>query len=124
MPENTQGILKEFREALESESLLTARMVDSVLRTNQLASLATPEMLDMFGQWLSLVGTQVLREIEEKSDGSSECDVVSLARAIGVSDTTIFSILLSLHRAGKIRVDSVRFSKGDGRNAEVCSCLT
>ena len=121
--EDMQDALKELREVLESERLLTARMVDSVLRISQLAGSATPEMTDMFGQWLSLVGGQVLREIEEKSDGFCECDVASLARSIGVSETTVFSILLSLHRAGKIRVDSVRFSKGDGRNTEACSCL-
>ncbi|GHS91193.1 hypothetical protein AGMMS49957_17960 [Synergistales bacterium] len=118
-----ESVIKELKEVLESESLLTARMVDSVLRTNQLASSATPEMLEMFGQWLSLVSAQVLRETEEKSDGG-ECDVVSLARSIGVSEATVFSILLSLHRTGKIRVNTVRFSKGDGRNTESCPCLT
>jgi DNA-binding MarR family transcriptional regulator len=117
MPAN---ILMEIRETLESERLVTARLVDAVLRADRLAASATPEMTDMFGEWISLVGARVLREAEERGG----CDVSALARAIGVSETTVFSILVSLHRSGKIRVESVRFSKGDGRDAEACDCLT
>jgi predicted transcriptional regulator len=62
----------------------------------------------------------VLREIKEKG----ECDIPALAQSIGVSETTLFSLLVSLHRSGKIRVEAVRFSDGDGRNSESCECLT
>ena len=118
------NIVKEIREVLESERLLTARLVDSVLRTSQVASVATPEMQDMFGQWLALIGEQVLREIFDKENaGGGECDVRALAQSIGVSEATLFSLLVSMHRSGKIRVDTVRFSAGNGKNTEACGCL-
>jgi len=116
-----EDVVLEIKNVLDSERLLTARMVESILRANQMASYATPEMQDMFNQWLSLVGDQVLRETGGKSQG--ECDVPALARTIGVSETTIFSLLVFLHRSGRIRVNTVHFSEGDGKNQEACSCL-
>ena len=109
-----------IKNVLDSERLLTARMVDSILRASQMASHATPEMQEMFSQWLSLVGEQVLREAGEKN----ECDIPAVARTIGVSEATVFSLLAYLHRSGRIRVESVRFSDGDGKNSESCSCFT
>jgi predicted transcriptional regulator len=122
-------ILKELKEeikdALESERLVTARLVDSVLRVSQIAGTATPEMCRMFDQWLSLIGDQVLREVKGKSETEKgECDVPALARTIGVSETTLFSLLVFLHRSGRIRVRAVRFSEDGGENSEACRCLT
>ena len=111
-----------IKEVLDTERLLTARMVDSIMRANQMASYATPEMQEMFKQWLNLVGEQMLRETEE-AGGKSECDVPAVARSIGVSEATIFSLLAFLHRSGRIRVETVRFSDGDGKNTDACPCL-
>ena len=121
-----EDISLEIKNVLDSERLLTARMVDSILRTSQVACLATPEMQDMFNQWLSLVGEQVLRESggSSQTNKTGECDVPAVARSIGVSEATIFSLLAFLHRSGRIRLESVRFSEGDGKNTEACSCLT
>jgi predicted transcriptional regulator len=87
-----------------------------------MASYATPEMQDMFNRWLGLVGEQVLREAGESSQ-KGECDVSAIARSIGVSESTVFSLLGFLHRSGRIRVETVRFSSGDGKNLEACPCL-
>ncbi len=114
-----RDLMGQVKEVLDSERLLTARMVDSVLRTSQLAALATPEMQDMFDQWVVLIGRQVLSEIGP----SGECDIPSLAEKIGVGETTLFSLLVYLHRSGKIRIDGVRFAGGRGRNEEACGCL-
>ena len=115
-----QDLMGQVKEVLDSERLLTARMVDSVLRSTQMASLATPEMQDMFDQWVTLIGRQMLSEIGP----AGECDIPALAQKIGVGETTLFSLLVYLHRSGRIRVDGVRFSAGRGKNAEACSCLT
>ena len=112
-----------IKNLIDTERMLTARMVDSIMRTSQMASYATPEMQEMFNQWLNLVGEQMLREAGE-TEGKSECDISALARSIGVSEGTIFSLLAYLHRSGRIRVETVRFSSGDGKNSEACSCLT
>ena len=109
----------DIKNVLDTERLLTARMVDSILRTCQVASYATPEMQEMFNQWLGLVGEQVLREC-----GEGSCDVPAAARTIGVSEGTIFSLLGFLHRSGRIRIETVSFTDGEGKNTEACSCLT
>ena len=114
-----EDIELDIKNVLDSERLLTARMVDSILRTCQMASYATPEMQEMFNQWLALVGEQLLREC-----GESVCDVPAAARTIGVSEATIFSLLGFMHRSGRIRIETVSFSSGDGKNTEACSCLT
>ena len=115
-----------IKNLIDTERLLTARMVDSITRTSQMAAYATPEMQDMFNQWLNMVGDQVLRETEKtgKNGENRECDIPALARSIGVSEPTIFSLLAFLHRSGKIRVKTVCFSDGNGKNTEVCTCLT
>ncbi|MDR3231778.1 MAG: cupin domain-containing protein [Synergistaceae bacterium] len=117
---NDADMMKQVRDVLDSERLLTARMVDSVLRAAQMASLATPEMQDMFGQWLNVIGNQVLYEVEEKG----ECDIPALAGRIGVEETTLFSVLAFLHRSGRIRIEKLSFSPGKGKNTEACECLT
>lgn len=114
-----RDLMEQVKEVLDSERLLTARMVDSVLRSTQMASLATPEMQDMFDQWVTLIGRQMLAEIGP----AGECDIPSLARTIGVGETTLFSLLVYLHRSGKIHIDGVRFSVGKGNNTESCGCL-
>jgi hypothetical protein len=116
-------IPESVKEVLESERLLTARLVDSVLRTSQMAGLATPEMREMFDQWLSIVARQVLRELEETMGEKRECDLPALAKNIGVEETTLFSLLIFLHRSGKLRIEGLRFSPGQGKNTEACDCL-
>ena len=118
-----EDIMLEIKNVLDTERLITARMVDSVVRAGQMAAHATPEMQEMFNQWLNLVSAQVLREAGE-GGAKGECDVPAVASKIGVSEATIFSLLGFLHRSGKIRVETVSFSSGDGKNLEACPCLT
>jgi len=120
-----EDITLEIKNVLDTERLLTARMVDSILKTSQMAGCATPEMQEMFNQWLTLVSEQVLREAggSDLEGAKGECDVPAVARKIGVSEATIFSLLGFLHRSGRIRVETVSFSGGDGKNSEACPCL-
>lgn len=117
------AMMKKIDEVLESERLVTARLVDSILRATQISTLATPEMQEMFTQWLSLIGDQVLGEIVREEEGQGTCDVPALARSIGVSETTLFSLLAFLHRSGKIRIRTMDFALGSGKNTEACDCL-
>lgn len=112
-------IMQKLSETLDSERLVTARLVDSVLRTSQIASISTPEMQDMFNQWLTLVGEQFLGQIQE----SGECDLPAMAQSIGVSESTLLSLLVFMHRSGRISIGKIGFSSGSGRNGEACGCL-
>ncbi|MDR1874678.1 MAG: cupin domain-containing protein [Synergistaceae bacterium] len=117
-------VVRQVKEVLQAEGLVTARLVDSVLRTSQLASLTTPEMRDMFDRWLDIVATQVLHELNGKMSEKGECDLPALAQNIGVGETTLFSLLVFLHRSGRIRIEGLRFSLEQGKNPEACDCLT
>ncbi|MDR1730627.1 MAG: hypothetical protein LBR61_00895 [Synergistaceae bacterium] len=116
-------VARQVKDVLDTERLVTARLVDAVLRTSQMAGLATPEMRDMFDQWLNLVANQVLYEVEENMRKKEACDISALARSIGVGETTLFSLMTFLHRSGRIRIEKVSILPGQGKNAEACDCL-
>ena len=115
-------MMKEVRDVLDAERLVTARMVDSVLRTSQLAGIATPEMQDMFMQWLNLIGEQILSELNGRD--AVECDLPALAGRVGVSETTLLSLFVYLQRSGRIRIGKLTLMEGTGRNTEDCGCLS
>ena len=109
----------EMKKLLESEGLVTARLVESVSRTAQMCSVTLPEMQMLFDQWLSLIGREVLRLAEPER----EISVSGSAGTIGISESSFLAILLSLQRRGKISVTSLRIGKGTGENEDICSCL-
>jgi hypothetical protein len=57
------------------------------------------------------------------AEGSPELDIAETAKGIGIDESSLLSLLLMLHREGKISIKSVRTTLGDGRNREICSCL-
>ncbi len=109
----------EMKKLLESEGLVTARLVESVSRTAQMCSVTLPEMQVLFDQWLSLIGGEVRRVAEP----GKEIDVSETAGAIGISPSSLLAILLSLQRRGKISVKSLRIGEGKEENEDICSCL-
>ena len=58
---NEHKLIQEVKRLLDSEGLVTARLVESVTRTAQMASTTVPEIQDLFSQWLSLIGGEVAR---------------------------------------------------------------
>lgn len=107
-----------FQSYLDSCRLVTARLVESIVRNNQWALSATPEMEELFGQWRDIMAHQIL---DHCPDGTLDPEAV--AEAIGVTSSTVLSLLLSLHRSGEITLRSIRFDGGPGTNREICDCL-
>ncbi|MFA0888427.1 MAG: hypothetical protein ACC613_04925 [Synergistales bacterium] len=99
---------------------VAARLIDSVTRTAQLASSATPEMLELTSQWIDLIGREILGKV---SDGQ-EIDVQEMARTIGITPSSLLSILLALHRRGRTNVTHLRCAPGTGQNEDICRCMT
>lgn len=116
---NEHKLFQEIKKLLDSEGLVTARLVESVTRTAQMASTTVPEIQDLFFQWLSLIGGEVAR----MASSAPDMDIASTARMIGIEESSLLSLLLMLHREGKLSIKSVRIDKGKGRNSEICSCL-
>lgn len=116
---NEKELYEEIKKLLESEGLVTARLVESVSRTAQMCSVTLPEMQILFDQWLSLIGREVLRLAEPGKD----ITVCETAGIIGISESSLLAILLSLQRRGKITVETLRIAQGTGKNEDICSCF-
>ena len=116
---NEHKLIQEVKRLLDSEGLVTARLVESVTRTAQMASTTVPEIQDLFSQWLSLIGGEVAR----MAASSPEMDIASTANRIGIEESSLLSLLVMLQREGALSIESVRIGKGKGKNSEICSCL-
>jgi hypothetical protein len=119
MDDETQRCEKSIGEMIDSLELVSARLVEAVSRTAQLASSATPEMQRIFNEWLAIVGDQIRNCVGDDGD----VDVAGIAHRIGIDESTVFSVLLALHRNGKIRIERVKAVVTDARDTEICGCL-
>ena len=119
MNENIPPNTAALGEMIDSLKLGSARRIEAISRTSQLASSATPEMQRIFGEWLALVSGQILSGLENGGD----VDLPDAARRIGIDESTVLSLLLALHRGGKIRIESVRAVVTDAPDTEICECL-
>jgi len=98
---------------------ICAMMVESVTTTAQLAGSATPQLQDLFDQWVSLLGREILRN--EGANG--EIDIAERAGKIGISSSSLLHLLLSLERKGEIEISRVSFTATGSGNREVCPCM-
>lgn len=109
----------EEKSIAEECSQAAARLLESVSRTAQLSSFATPQMQEMFGEWLDIIG----REITRAQELPGKIDIAARAEEIGISRSTLLGVLLHLHRQGSISITDVGVEKGSGRNEDICSCM-
>ncbi|MDO5114928.1 MAG: hypothetical protein Q4D58_02385 [Synergistaceae bacterium] len=110
---------QDMKQLVKSLELVSARIFDSVIKTNQLASSVTPEMQQLFSQWVGCLGGELTRAVEEKGVICPE----ELAASIGVTPATIISLALTLHREGAIKITEIKAEAGDGENADICGCM-
>ena len=110
---------QDAKMLVHSLELVSARVFESVVTLSQTASSATPEMQHMFQQWLSCLGEDVLRRIED----NGKLDPAQAAKEIGVTPSTIISLALTLHRQGKINIKELSAEITNGENSEICGCL-
>ena len=62
---------QDMKQLVKSLELVSARVLDSVVRASQLASAATPEMQALFAEWVGCLGGELTRAVEENSAASS-----------------------------------------------------
>ena len=110
---------QDMRGLVKSLELVSARVLDSVIRAGQLAAVSTPEVQLLFSQWVDCIGAAVTDAVER--DGS--IDPEKLAAEIGVTPATVIALALTLHRSGSIKITSLKAEKGTGSNTEICGCL-
>lgn len=108
--------MNEFVHSLE---IVSARVLDSVTRSSQTACSATPEMQALFEQWVSFIGDTIVSAAKEKGT----LDPAALAKEIGVTQDSVLSLILALHRQGRLTIKSVAAEEGNSGNREICGCL-
>ncbi len=98
---------------------VAARLIDSITRTAQIASSATPEMRELTRQWIDLIGKEILNRVNT----GEEIAVEEIARSIGITPSSLLSILLALQRGGQTSITHVRCVPGNGHNEDLCHCM-
>ena len=111
--------MPEKEKLVESLELISARLLEAITANNQIASSQTPEMRRLFDKWLECVEEEILRIAES----SAEIDIEEASDRLGLSSSSVLSLLLSLERKGRISIPRVTTHKGDGKNKEICGCL-
>lgn len=114
--------LKEqnLQELVHSLELVSSRVLESIVSTGQLAASTTPEMHSLFSQWVAMIGSELLRIAG--NDGN--IDPAAAADQIGITTETAISLALVLHRQGKIKITSLTVEPGDGKNRDICDCMS
>lgn len=111
---------QNHRELIRSLELVSARVLDSIVTASQVASENTPEMRGLFAQWLELIGSELLSTTGEENFINPE----AAAAEIGITPETVISLALALHRQGRIKITSLNIERGDGKNKDICGCLS
>jgi hypothetical protein len=107
------------RTVAENCARTASYVFESVSRSARLSSLATPEMQDMFGEWVDMIGRQIISNIEIPG----KIDVNAMAEEIGISTSTLLGLLLFLNRSGKISITEVGLENGCGSVDDICNCM-
>jgi len=111
---------QSLRELVSSLELISARLLDSITTASQLASANTPEMRNLFAQWVTIIGNEILRT----ADSEGIINPYDTADRIGITPETALSLCLTLHRQGKIKITALNVEHGDGKNKDICDCLS
>lgn len=110
---------QDAKMLIKSLELVSARLFESLITINQTACANTPEMNQMFSEWVSCMGDEIARYLTEEKIA----DPAEIAKKIGVSPATVMSLALTLHREGKITIKAIEAEKGNGKNREICGCM-
>ena len=77
---------------------MCSEMLTAIKRTTEMAAIATPELHQLFTQWLKTLEDEALRHLEE--DGES--DAVGLAKALNISEESAAYLIAQMIRSGKV----------------------
>ena len=110
---------KDLGMLVNSIEIASARLLESVLRSNQLAASASPEINCLFEEWLSCLEGEILSSLS----AGIPIQVANEAERIGLSPYAYLSLITTLQRRGKLRVTEFKIESGDGGTGELCDCF-
>ena len=111
---------KDLAMLINSIEIASARLLESVLRSSQLAASASPEVNSLFEEWLSCLEGEILSSIGSET----QINIASEAERIGLSPYAYLSLVTTLQRRGKLRVTELKIAGGDWGTGELCDCLS
>ncbi|MDN5318932.1 MAG: hypothetical protein PWR00_895 [Thermovirga sp.] len=110
---------KSIEKLAETLGAVTARLVESVSRSNQLAGGLSPQLQELFDRWLSIIADEVLKS----KDPMGKINIEETSKRIGIDKSSVICLLQYLHRQGVVEIKEVTLVPGNGTDPEVCDCL-
>jgi hypothetical protein len=105
---------------VDSLEIVTSRLLEMTVSNNQIATSQTPEMRGLFDTWIKYISDEILRTAE----GDRTMDIGKIAKEAGISSSSLISLLAYLERRGALAITHVVTAEGDGRNKDICGCLS
>ncbi len=87
---------------------MCAEMLTAIKRTTDMAAFATPELHQLFNEWLETLENEAIRFLKE----NGEMNVPALAQALNISEESAAYLIAHLIRSGKVQ-SHVRAAEGD-----------
>ncbi len=77
---------------------MCAEMLTAIKRTSEMATFATPELHQMFAEWLETLEGEGLRHLRE----NGATDLAGLAEALGIGEESAAHLVVNLAKDGKV----------------------
>lgn len=105
---------------VDSLEIVTSRLLEMTVANNQIATSQTPELRRLFDSWIKCVSDETLRIAKEKGT----LDIGKISEDMGISSSSVISLLAALERRGALTITHVVTAEGDGRDKDICGCLS
>lgn len=95
-------MMKAMREEGFSPMEMCRQMTQAVERASEMAAYATPELRDLFEDWLRQVEEEILAFVSEQG----KVDALEIAERLKISEQSAVFLLSKLAREGKIHMSA------------------
>lgn len=85
---------------------MCGEMLTTMQQTTAMASFATPELRQMFGEWMATLDTEALKTLQQ----TGATDAAGLAKALNISEEGAAYLIAHLAKSGKVslRVEAAK----------------
>ncbi|NOZ95689.1 MAG: MarR family transcriptional regulator [Acidobacteria bacterium] len=111
---NPMGMMKKMMGQMQDGGMMPMQMcrmmTESVTRTAEMATWATPELRALFDDWAGQVKEELLTKLAEHG---GEVDLPAIAGQLQLSPDSVAFLLVGLAREGRVRL-RVSTAEGEG----------
>lgn len=87
---------------------MCSEMLTAIKRTTDMAAFATPELHQLFAEWLETLEDEALRHLKEDGD----TDTTGLAKALNISEESAAYLIAHMTGSGKVHAQVRASAKG------------